>query len=501
MYLAHYNLKEKPFQISTDPKFLWLGEKHKEALSILKYGILDNRGFLLLTGDIGTGKTTLINTLMNSLGKNTIVAVLPDPSLEQLDFFNFVANAFKITTKFKTKGEFLIQFGIFLNQAYANNNRVVLIIDEAQRITSTMLEEIRLLSNIEKQHTKLINIFFVGQNEFNELLIDPANRALKQRITINYNIEPLNKKETEEYINFRLKVAGNPNSIFKPGAIREIIAFSSGYPRLINILCDHALLTGYVKGAKQINAEIIQECIKELQITLPDLKNVTKKTQHIKKAGASNDGGSDRKHTTKTTNYLIIILIVLLAVFFYTTLDKNQAINRSQKQHVSFKKVVENDEIPLVLEDLTKKTKTIETIEINSADTNQTENKSTPLQVLPIPVSPIPEKKSVIYFKYNSNEFSEETIKLIDSISEIINQHPEAEVLITGHTDSLGDKNYNNSLSFFRANMVKSFMLGKGVNPLQLKVAGRGSEEPIATNDTYAGRRANRRVEIKISKK
>ena len=493
MYLAHYNLKEKPFQISTDPKFLWLGEKHKEALSILKYGILDNRGFLLLTGDIGTGKTTLINSLMNSLSKNTIVAFLPDPALEQLDFFNFVANAFKITTKFKTKGEFLIQFGIFLNQAYTNNNRVVLIIDEAQRVTSTMLEEIRLLSNIEKQHTKLINIFFVGQNEFNELLLNPANRALKQRITINYNIESLNKKETEEYINFRLKVAGNSNSIFKPGAIREIIAFSSGYPRLINIICDHALLTGYVKGTKQINAEIIQECIKELQITLPELKTVNQKTQHIKGTGVSTTEAGDRKSSKKQSNYLIIILLIILVIFFYKTLHKGQDINTLEKQHLTLKDSWENEEAPLVVEDLTKKT---EYTENNSQYADQVKYKADALQVLPIP-----KKKSIIYFNYNSNAFSEKAIKLIESISEIINQHPEAEVIITGHTDSLGDKSYNNSLSLFRANMVKSFMLGKGVSPSQLKAIGKGSKEPIATNDTYAGRRANRRVEIKILKK
>lgn len=495
MYLTHYNLKEKPFQISTDPKFLWLGEKHKEALSILKYGILDNRGFLLLTGDIGTGKTTLINSLMNSLAKNTIVAVLSDPALEQLDFFNFVANAFKITTKFKTKGEFLIQFGIFLNHAYMNNNRVLLIIDEAQRIAPAMLEEIRLLSNIEKQHTKLINIFFVGQNEFNDLLIKPANRALRQRITINYNIEPLNKKETEEYIDFRMKAAGNPNSIFKPGAIREIITFSSGYPRLINIICDHALLTGYVKGTKQINAEIIEECIKELQITLPELKTITQKTKHIKNRGAST---AERKSSTKKFSYLIILLLILLIIFFHKTLHKDKDTNILKNQDVILKDLCEDDEVPIVEEDLTQK---IEYTEINSSDTDQNEYKADPLQVLPLPVPPLPEKKSVIYFNYNSDEFSEKAIKLIDSISKIINQHPEAEVIITGHTDSLGDKNYNNVLSLFRANMVKSFMLGKGVSPLQLKAMGKGSKEPIATNDTYAGRRANRRVEIKILKK
>ncbi len=491
MYLDHYNLKEKPFQISTDPRFLWLGEKHREAMAILRYGIIDNRGFLLLTGDVGTGKTTLINSLVNGLGKNTIVAVLPDPGLQQLDFYNFVAHAFKLTGKFKTKGEFLIQFGDFLNQAYENDNRVLLIVDEAQRITNKMLEEIRLLSNIEKQHTKLINIFFVGQNEFNELLIDPANRALRQRITINYNIEPLSEKETGKYINFRLKVAGNPNSIFNPGAIREIIAFSSGYPRLINIICDHALLSGYVKGTKQINAKIIQECIKELQITSPEPKTVTKKTQQIKETGVSTAGHTDRKPATRKSDYIIITLLILLFIFFYVIVNKDQYITISGKQHVIIRDVVENDEAPLVVEDLREKPEQKIVGDLREK----------PEQTIVGDLREKPEEKIIIHFGTNSNEFSEEAIKRIYSISEIVNQYPEAEVIITGYTDSLGDKNYNKTLSLFRANMVKSFMLGKGVSPLQLRTIGKGSEEPMSTNETSAGRSANRRVEIEILKK
>ena len=205
MYLSFYNLKTKPFQISTDPKFLWLGEKHKEALATLKYGIMDNRGFLLLTGDVGTGKTTLINALVNSLEDNTIVATVPDPDLEKLDFFNFIANAFKIKKMFHSKGTFIIYMSHFLHNAYNNNKKVLLIIDEAQRLNPNFLEEIRTLSNIEKQNTKLINIFFVGQNEFNDILMETRNRALRQRITINYNLDPLTKNETGEYISTVLK--------------------------------------------------------------------------------------------------------------------------------------------------------------------------------------------------------------------------------------------------------------------------------------------------------
>jgi general secretion pathway protein A len=281
MYLSYYNLNEKPFQISTDPKFLWLGEKHKEALAILTYGILDNKGFLLLTGDVGTGKTTIINTLLNNLDDDIIAAHVPDPDLEHLDFFNFVANVFSIDKKFSTKGEFLNHLSKFLHDAYSKNKKALLIIDEAQRLKPELLEEIRLLSNIERQDTKLLNIFFVGQEEFNKILIEPENRALRQRITINYYIEPLTENETKEYIKHRLNIAGSEKNIFSSSAIREIFFFSKGFPRLINIICDLALLTGYVKEQKTINELIIKECAKELQIPTEKAIEDDKKKQEI----------------------------------------------------------------------------------------------------------------------------------------------------------------------------------------------------------------------------
>jgi general secretion pathway protein A len=190
MYLSHFGLKEKPFQISPDPRFLWLGETHKEALARLKFGIHDNRGFLLLVGDVGTGKTTLINGLLESLDENVLVATIPDPGLEKLDFYNFLLHAFNIDKQFTSKGDFLVHFIHFLHKANADKKRVLIIIDEAQRLDHEMLEEIRQLSNIETQSAKLLNIFLVGQIELNESLLETRNRALLQRITTRYNISP-----------------------------------------------------------------------------------------------------------------------------------------------------------------------------------------------------------------------------------------------------------------------------------------------------------------------
>ena len=252
-----------PFELSPDPKFLWLGEKHKEGLDAVRYGILANSGFLSLTGDVGTGKTTLVNALANSLGDNIIFAKIPDPSLKILDFFNFAATGFKMNKKFRTKGEFLRHLEDFLCTAHAAHKKVLLVIEEAQRLNHALLEEVRLLSNIEKQNAKLISILFIGQNEFNDRL--KKNRALKQRVNIRYNIQPLTEIETKTYIRHRLKIAGSKTDVFSRDAIREVYAFSKGNPRLINVICDLALLSGYLKETKIIESQIIKDCALEYE--------------------------------------------------------------------------------------------------------------------------------------------------------------------------------------------------------------------------------------------
>ncbi|MBW1779045.1 MAG: AAA family ATPase, partial [Deltaproteobacteria bacterium] len=267
MYLEHYKMTAKPFSISADPAFLWLGEKHKEALAVLKYGVLDNKVFLLLTGDVGTGKTTLIHALLKSLGEDVLTASVPDSGLDRMDFYNYIINAFRLNKTFAAKGEFLIYFEKFLRHAQYKGLTVLLIIDEAQRLSLELLEEIRVLSNFERDGTKLLNIFFVGQNEFNDILTDPRNKALRQRITIAYNLKPLSWEEIQTYIEHRLAVAGvSGRELFTESALEAVYRFSGGYPRRINVLCDHALLTGFVRGIQAIEADIIEECAGELEI-------------------------------------------------------------------------------------------------------------------------------------------------------------------------------------------------------------------------------------------
>ena len=273
MYLTHYNLRIKPFETSPDPKFFWLSEKHKEALASLKYGIQENKGFLLLTGDIGTGKTTLLNCFLNENDTDAVIASIPDPDLSIVDFFKLLSKEYNINLNFDTKGDFIIQFEAFLHNTYSEEKKALLIIDEAQRLNQQLLEQIRLLSNIEKKYAKLINIFLVGQNELYELIMDEQNKALRQRIAVHYNIEPLTEPETRDYIKHRLRLAGTAVEIFSPEAIYEIFSFSNGYPRLINTICDRALLTGYVLGLIKIDGKIAKKCVDDL--ILPGERNDT----------------------------------------------------------------------------------------------------------------------------------------------------------------------------------------------------------------------------------
>ena len=274
MYLSFYKLSEKPFNISTDPRFLWRGEKHQEALANLKYGLLEANGYVVLTGDVGTGKTTLVNALIETLNDNVLVAKINHPTLDTVEFFNLVAKTYDASAEITSKTDFLFFFNTFLQKSHAEGKVVLLVIDEAHRLSKELLEEIRLLSNMEQSGIKLINIFFVGQNELKEVVLCPQCRALRQRITLFYDIDPLSEDETLAYVCHRLNVAGTNEPLFTPAAIHEIHNFTQGYPRLINILCDRALLTGYVKEQKKIDADIVVECAREISFLDPKASTI-----------------------------------------------------------------------------------------------------------------------------------------------------------------------------------------------------------------------------------
>jgi len=269
MYLEHYNLSAKPFQISTDPRFLYMGGDHKEALANLKYGLEADNGYVVLTGAVGTGKTTLINALVATLDESVCLAVVNHPKMEPLEFLSFVARSFDPKARINTKADGLHFLRQFVQQAYEERKNVLLIIDEAHRLSDDLLEEIRLISNMEQSGTKLIQIFFVGQTELKRRLLSTACEALRQRITLYFHLQPLSEEETGRYISHRLSVAGSNTAPFTDGAVRTIYRYSGGYPRRINRLCDRALLTGYVQAMRTINASTVHECAREIDLIDP----------------------------------------------------------------------------------------------------------------------------------------------------------------------------------------------------------------------------------------
>ena len=275
MYTEFFELIEKPFSLSTSPRFLYLGEKHKEALAILKYGVLERQGFVLLTGEVGTGKTTMVRALLSSLDKSVKYVHLANPLLTPREFVSYlILSTFENKIHFKTKPEFLIAFEAFLTKLQQRNCHFLLVIDEAHKLSFELLEEVRLLSNLETAEEKLISIFLVGQPELNERLSEPRCRPLLQRISVRYHIPPLDAKETREYVMTRLKKAGSKRAeeIFPNKTTDVIHQYSQGYPRMINILADNSLLLGYSKGEGKISPAMVKSCYRDLRLGGPEEK-------------------------------------------------------------------------------------------------------------------------------------------------------------------------------------------------------------------------------------
>jgi general secretion pathway protein A len=258
MYLSHYQLDKDPFSISPDPQFLWMSEKHQKAFETLKEGILERDGCVLLAGDIGTGKTTLIRRLVKLDDVAAIFVTISDPDLNDLDFFNMLASEFQMGRRFAGKDEFVASFKHFLLNAFSSYKKVLIIIDEAQRLNQEILKEIVELSNLKMAGRKLLKVFFVGQLEFNAILMREENRDVLQNITAHYYLEPLSELETKRYIEHRLKVAGARRQMFTPEALAEVFKLSKGYPRLINVICDNALRCGSSFGLNRVGAKLIQ---------------------------------------------------------------------------------------------------------------------------------------------------------------------------------------------------------------------------------------------------
>jgi general secretion pathway protein A len=265
MYHSYYGLVQSPFEMTPDPAFLYLGDTHREGLATLVYGVQARKGFVLLTGEIGTGKTTLLHALLAQLDRETLSAFIFNPKLEPIDFFRVLFDEFGIEEKCTTKGEYLLHLNRFLIGRLERDLTTLLIVDEAQTLSLEMLEEIRLLSNLETPTSKLIQILLVGQPELWEMLALPGLRQLRQRIVLRHQLHPFTEEETAAYVQERLRIAGyTGKGVFKNAALRRIHAVSSGTPRLVNIVCDSALLLGFAREKETLGADAITEVARDL---------------------------------------------------------------------------------------------------------------------------------------------------------------------------------------------------------------------------------------------
>jgi general secretion pathway protein A len=546
MYLAHYGLKKKPFDISPNPEFMWLGEKHREGLAILKYGILENKGFLLITGDVGTGKTALIRAIEKDLQTRAIVVTIPDPGLSLMDFYNFMAAELNMERSFVNKGDFLIHFKRFILNAFASYRRLLLIIDESQRLNHDLMEEIRLLSNIDLDGKVLINIFFVGQTEFREVLSRKENRAVRQRITVSYHLAPLTEEEVRQYISHRLAVAGTTREIFTAEALKAVSRTTQGYPRLINIICDHAMMSGYSRSQKQVDADIILECVDELKITIgpkpADEKAPPPAPAAGMRAAAPAETATADPLSSRRSALLFGICLLVFGISWYFWGD---SISDEFARWGKGKEVREPRSATAgqAGEPMARPPSLAVETAPREAKPGSPAVPAKPPATAPAPAEPAPETRTAaaapvksepqtavlapaaapppktalpspledaaaaepftlkgftVYFTQNSIEIPVYANEMLAAAAALMKSNPTTAAVIEGHTDSVGDPVYNKLVSENRAAAVRNFLVGQGIALSRLSVAGFGSEKPLESNNTPEGRSKNRRVIIRL---
>ncbi|RJR15881.1 MAG: AAA family ATPase [Nitrospiraceae bacterium] len=304
MYEQHFSFRCKPFELLPNPDFLFQSSTHKKAITYLEYGIKEKVGFILITGEIGSGKTTIIRNFIKNLSSSVKLSRINNTKVSSQQLISMINEDFGLDVEGKSKTKLLSELNDFLIDQYAKKTQPILLIDEAQNLSPNLLEEIRLLSNLETDRAKLLQIILVGQPELNKTLMLQEMMQLRQRININYHISPLTIDETIKYITHRLTIAGNTSVIRFQGDMSELIyRFSRGIPRLINILCDFALLATFVEGKKEVSTDIVREVIKDLESRI---------YSHISEDNLSAEKSKDGEHEYRALTGDIAIRIIEL---------------------------------------------------------------------------------------------------------------------------------------------------------------------------------------------
>jgi len=276
MYTEFFGLSAKPFELLPNPKFLYLSKGHRKALSYLQYGVQERAGFTLLTGEVGSGKTTLLRNIINNISADMTLAMIFNTRVDTRQMIAMINEDFGLSIKGKDKVQLLSELNSFLLEECSAGRQPIIIIDEAQNMSEEALEEVRLLSNLESDDLKMVQIIMVGQPELKQMISRTSLRQLRQRISISCHLGPLSREEMEEYTYHRLSTVGNRNCVtFLDGVFDQIYQFTGGIPRLINLICDFLLLSAFVEESPEITLELVEDAVNELSFdSSPDFADV-----------------------------------------------------------------------------------------------------------------------------------------------------------------------------------------------------------------------------------
>ena len=518
MYLDYYNIAENPFTMGREKTSLWLGGSLPDVSLALKEAIIEKEGIAVLTGESGSGKSTIVKMITDILQDQCIIATLSNPELTSLEFFNVLSIHLKFNKNFNSKSAFLVHLRNFMRSSHSRNKNILLIINDADRLKIELFEELALLSEIELDNTKLISILLVGRKGWIEASAQKTLEKISEHIALTCNLYPLNEVETGEYVRYCLSTVGSKKKIFSDKAIHEIFSFSRGNFNLINSICDLSLGKGFSKKKKRINSTIVLEC--GIEINEKGTNGVDINSHQSFVLGMESGEKPAAVEPSSPKRWLWI-----KALFFLLFLFSSYVLYKSQTEKSS---IWSTDEIAQKNYDFSKFKESAGTI---SPDTQQVNNENiskaeTKLQATTPDSSsikdgglepsnpgkgnisanlaptyrewPFSTYKKIIYFKHDSNALSPESLEILDKIANFAIHSPEDEFIIKGYTDSIGADSYNLTISKFRANSVKSYLIAKGVESSKLETYGLGSQDPIFSNTTAGGRKLNRRVEIQL---
>ena len=436
LYVSFYNLVENPFRSYNDPKYFWLGEKHLEALAHLKLGIEEDKGIMVLTGEEGVGKSVLTNCLLRVVDCDILAVPYYGKDARANDFFKFLAETFSLGDISNSKSEVLVRFRKVLFYNHEKNRKVLLIFNNANDLDREILEQARLLSNIETEGRKLLSVLLVGTTGFLEILGQSANKALLQRVAIRCRLDQLSENETVAYIRHRIKAAGGVRELFTSEAIREFYLLTGGNPGLINIVCDHVLMQGYFDRLSLINDEVIKRYARH---TSDIFDGDTKKISELKVS--SKDSRERKTDSKRTWVWVIPFQVMVLALLFWFSISDLPRTFRGEPPTTEF---------------------------------------------------------GTIYFESNATVPLDIEAAKLEKIMVFAKENSTSHIRITGHSDNVGSREVNIRVSRKRAEQIRDYLVAKGIKLRRIEVVAMGPDRPIANNETSEGRRKNRRVEIEM---